>query len=124
MTKIDISSDTLTYLNIYANLNNLNLGDIPIDSIINILNIHGIPYTLTHCDENKEVCLVYNQDMIFGNIINSDKECCVCLEDFRIKNKIVRLCCKHILHRECLFETIKFRNSCPMCRKHIQVFLR
>jgi len=124
MTKIDISSDTLTYLNIYANINNLNIGDIPIDSIINILNIHNIPYTLTQCDEDKEVCLVSNQNMIFGNIINSNKECCVCLEDFKKKNKIVRLECKHILHIECLFETIKFKNSCPMCRKHIQIYLR
>ena len=123
MTKIDISMDTLMFLNNYTSMYNTDLSTVPIDIIINVLNIHDEPYTLIEYDEDKEVCLVEKQNMIFGNIIKSNKDCCICLEDFNTKNKIVKLECKHIFHIECLFETIKFKNSCPMCRRHIQIFL-
>lgn len=123
MTKIDITSDVLMFLDIYMYERNMNLSDIPIDTVIFILNINNIPYRLVDYDD-KEVCLVYNSDVIFGNIINSDKDCSICLDDFKINKKIVRLPCKHVFHEKCLFDTIKYNNSCPMCRTHIQVFLR
>jgi hypothetical protein len=119
-----MSSNALSYLKAYAITNNLNIRDIPVSGVINILNIYNTPYTLIECDEGVEVCLVETPNLIIGNIIKSDKECCVCIEDFNTKNKIVKLECKHIFHYDCLFETIKFKNSCPMCRQHIQIFLR
>jgi len=123
MTKIDISMETLTFLNIYAIMNDVKLEDIPVNNIINILNIYDIQYALIQCDEDTEVCLVLTKNIITGNIIRSDKECSICLEDYKSNNKIIKLECAHIFHMNCLIEAIKFKNSCPMCRKHIQIFL-
>ena len=116
--------DTLDYLNMYAIMNNLNINDISISSVINILNVHDMTYQLIQCDDDVEVCIVNSKDVVIGNVIKSDKECCICLDDFKINNKIVKLECTHIFHTDCLFKSIRFINSCPMCRKHIQVFLR
>ena len=124
MTKINVSMDTLDYLNMYAIMNNLNINDISISSVINILNVHDMTYQLVQCDDDVEVCIVNKKDVIIGNVIKSGKECCICLDDFKINNKIVKLGCTHIFHADCLFKSIRFNNSCPMCRQHIQVFLR
>ena len=124
MTIIDITTDALMYLNIITNDHNINLNVLPVDTIIVILNMHNIPYRVIEYDKNKEVCLVQRHDMIFGTIVKSDKDCSICLDDFKTNKKVIKLSCQHIFHEKCLFDTIKYNNSCPMCRAHIQVFLR
>ena len=50
-------------------------------------------------------------------IKNKRKEiCCVCMENFSCNQEVYRLDCKHIFHKNCLDEWIKYKPECPTCR--------
>lgn len=47
-----------------------------------------------------------------------DKECCVCLSKFMEKEKVRKLTCDHIFHKNCIDEWLtKGDICCPICRK-------
>ena len=65
-----------------------------------------------------------------------DKEsCAICLKDFIYnKDKVDKIFCKvtqdenihetacnHYFHERCLFNWIKYRNICPVCRKPLKI---
>ena len=55
-------------------------------------------------------------DQRFKNILNSN--CTICLNQL---NKPVMLsCCQNIFCGECIFEWLKKKNTCPLCRTHEQ----
>jgi hypothetical protein len=48
------------------------------------------------------------------------KECCVCLAQFRYREKgVVKLKCGHVFHRTCLEPWFAEHHTCPMCRADI-----
>mmetsp|Transcript_36517 Transcript_36517/g.26591 ORF Transcript_36517/g.26591 Transcript_36517/m.26591 type:complete len:91 (+) Transcript_36517:2068-2340(+) len=50
-----------------------------------------------------------------------NKECLVCLEQFKSDDKVLRLPCGHIFHVDCILPWLKVRNTCPACRKEFPV---
>lgn len=44
--------------------------------------------------------------------------CSICLENFLINDKVNKLSCNHIFHKNCLDSWIQ-NNNCPLCRKNI-----
>ncbi|CAD8127172.1 unnamed protein product [Paramecium sonneborni] len=52
--------------------------------------------------------------------IESNRECSICLVDFITTKKALEQCvqtdCKHIFHKECLNQWLKYRQTCPICR--------
>ena len=57
---------------------------------------------------------------IFKKKIKLEKDkkkevCCVCLEECNTKLKN----CGHFMHKSCIKECLKKKNSCPMCRRNI-----
>ena len=48
-----------------------------------------------------------------------DKDCCICLNDFDDDCEISILTCNHILHKNCMIEWGKYKQSCPVCREEI-----
>ena len=44
------------------------------------------------------------------------KKCCVCLEEMKVGEEIVRLKCGHHFHKKCILPWLKKNNSCPICR--------
>ena len=51
--------------------------------------------------------------------INHDFKCIICLEQFKIEEKSLKLICGHIFHKECLDPWLKNHNTCPICRQTI-----
>lgn len=46
-------------------------------------------------------------------------ECSICLETYKINDKILNLNCRHGYHKDCLSEWLKNNNTCPQCRENI-----
>ena len=48
-----------------------------------------------------------------------DKDCCICLSDFDDDCEVSILLCNHILHKDCMIEWGKYKQSCPVCREEV-----
>lgn len=49
----------------------------------------------------------------------TNKECSICCNDFEIKEKIIKLTCKHIYHTGCIRGWLEIKYQCPLCEKCI-----
>ncbi len=47
---------------------------------------------------------------------DSDEICSICLENYRKKEKMIRLNCHHIFHTQCIQDWFLNKNTCPLCR--------
>ena len=48
-----------------------------------------------------------------------DLDCPICLNYFDANDKIAKIDCNHLFHKDCLNEWIQFNTVCPMCRKNL-----
>lgn len=57
----------------------------------------------------------------YSEIENKDKhkDCCICLCEFEDDSEVSILKCEHILHKECMVEWGKYKQSCPICREQV-----
>lgn len=56
----------------------------------------------------------------FSNITTIEKQCCICMEDFKENDDISILnSCKHTFHNSCIVEWGKYKTSCPVCRNSL-----
>ena len=46
-------------------------------------------------------------------------ECSICLEKYKLNDKIISLPCSHSFHKDCLNLWLKKNNTCPQCRENI-----
>lgn len=46
--------------------------------------------------------------------------CSVCINDIFVGEKAVKLICKHIFHKNCIYKWVRVQKSCPICRKNIE----
>ena len=44
------------------------------------------------------------------------KNCVICLEDFKNKDKAIILPCIHLFHKNCINNWLKAKNKCPICK--------
>ena len=44
------------------------------------------------------------------------KNCVICLEDFKNRDKAIILPCIHLFHKNCIKSWLKGHNSCPICK--------
>ena len=44
------------------------------------------------------------------------KECCICLQNFKIGDNFISLPCIHIFHSECIINWMELNNVCPLCK--------
>lgn len=53
---------------------------------------------------------------------NTDnKECNICMDEYKINDKIITLDCKHIFHRRCIKHWLLLEKvTCPVCRKDVR----
>ena len=59
---------------------------------------------------------VFNDDIKDKNG-NIDKiNCCLCLNDIKKNDEVVKLPCNHIHHWNCCVKWLKHKSNCPMCR--------
>lgn len=50
---------------------------------------------------------------------SSQKECCICLQDYAPGDGIVATPCEHVFHKQCCKEWLNLSRSCPICRRDI-----
>ncbi|KAK8957298.1 hypothetical protein KSP39_PZI000244 [Platanthera zijinensis] len=46
-------------------------------------------------------------------------ECCICLEEFKDEDRLVKLLCSHKFHHACLKLWVRSSGDCPLCRADI-----
>ena len=82
--------------------------------------IIGIPVMQANAKKNKGI---NNPDQIFEEIDltedilekSESKECSICLDDFKVGDKICYLPCFHFYHAECIKKWVHNSNKCPVC---------
>ena len=63
---------------------------------------------------------VFNSD-IRNNNRNIEKiNCCICLNDIKKGEEVVKLPCNHIHHWNCCINWLRIKNICPMCKFEIK----
>ena len=50
------------------------------------------------------------------NILINKDLCCICLQNFKIKEKLRKLPCKHNFHKKCIDKWLVESKTCPNCR--------
>lgn len=46
----------------------------------------------------------------------NNRECCICFEEHKIRDRVSRLPCAHIYHPQCIVQWLVKNNTCPQCR--------
>lgn len=54
-------------------------------------------------------------EILFTDNENIDT-CSICLYGYKENEKLVKLNCSHIYHKECIFDWFKKSRNCPLCR--------
>lgn len=49
-----------------------------------------------------------------------NEECIFCYEDYKVKDKIIKLYCEHTYHKKCLKTWFKESIKCPLCNLPLQ----
>jgi hypothetical protein len=92
--------------------------------------IKNLYYFIYQEEERTSTPIVYNLKKICENCINTDilssisdisehvnGECSICYSEY--KDKISKLNCNHIYHKECISPWALKSNTCPLCRQPI-----
>jgi len=79
-------------------------------------------YICSQCHTNyKERCRVSKltstvTEETLDNLLN---ECVICLDGFKVDDKIYTLPCNHIFHKTCIQPWLSANPNCPLCRVDI-----
>lgn len=84
--------------------------------IIILLNRYCFFYVLL---ENNSIDLEKLNDVRI-DLINTDKECIICLGNIENTTNSIILSCDHIYHYECFKKWYEKKNTCPLCRTAIK----
>ena len=55
-------------------------------------------------------------DVVPKNSIPTSKECYICLKNFKINEKVIKLPCGHMFCEKCLSPWLKTNSNCPTCK--------
>ena len=114
--------------NSYDNLNNnnQNINNINNNEISDVLNNNSVNNNRVDGPIKKKLLKKLPESKInnINKLIEENKRCTICLEDF-IKNDIViYLPCFHIFHKLCIIEWINKHANCPLCKLNINEILK
>ena len=72
-------------------------------------------------EENSGIFLTetYNS----SHYLNGYDKCSICIENFKYKDIITLLLCKHMYHTSCVYEWFVQNAVCPLCRKEIKTLI-
>jgi hypothetical protein len=64
------------------------------------------------------------QNLIDSTMENENLKCMICLEDLKIDDSYEKWPCPtekpHIFHYDCMLNTLRRKNTCPMCRHPVE----
>ena len=78
----------------------------------------GISVLLPICKNKINYFCIMNYNNNIDDELLLD-ECIICLEKYNMNDKIVRLNCSHIYHRDCIKSWFNKKMTCPICRYDI-----
>lgn len=81
-------------------------------------------YDQQESTERKDNVLININSQKYSSVKIKDKRkeiCAICQEKYSCNNQVYWLDCKHIYHKDCLDEWIKYNPSCPICKKDIDI---
>ena len=52
---------------------------------------------------------------------SNNKECIICLENFKINNQCLYLNCLHLFHSTCIVNWLLEHNNCPICKENYKI---
>jgi hypothetical protein len=71
------------------------------------------------CRDKKKNKLLNDSINNIDDIESIVGDCSVCLDSLHNSKELIQLVCGHIYHKECVYEWISRKNTCPNCRKSI-----
>ena len=82
----------------------------------NVEEILNLSLNTTNSIERGENSLEF-ESVLYNSIEQTeDKECAVCLSEFKDTDMVSVTKCSHIFHYDCIKEWSHYKNDCPMCR--------
>jgi len=48
--------------------------------------------------------------------VEKKESCSICMEEFKLQEKVMELPCQHMYHKDCVVTWLKTNNTCPVCR--------
>jgi hypothetical protein len=122
------------FTNIFNNTGNVQpnlFGSSLMSNLFGML-LEGVDFTdfqnFTDLQDVKVTLTQEQFEKLFTQIINNDnkdqytnKECNICMEEYKLNDHIVKLACNHIFHKDCIKNWLcNERVTCPVCRKDIR----
>jgi len=50
-----------------------------------------------------------------------EKECSICIDTFKTRNKVRKLDCGHVFHKKCIDSWFDKAKTCPLCRCEVKI---
>ena len=103
-------------INVINVLNNIQdeFHDLP--PLINLNNLSDVIVTTNKTDLEQLKEITYN-DVTYNDVTC---DCMICMMEVKKDDIILDIECKHIFHKDCLFEYLNtYNHICPICRKDI-----
>ena len=94
--------------NIYNNINNNRYNN----NVHENLNIKRFNSQRKHKINDFTQITIEN----INKLEEGNRYCSICLEDFKIREKVAVLPCIHFFHNNCIKNWIKKQNTCPICK--------
>ena len=107
-----INNDLINFQNNVDNIHN-NIQFLGNELFENNL-FQDVKITLSDSEFNKlKTKIISNYNKKYYN----EKMCNICLENFKLQDKIIILKCKHVFHYDCIHDWLnKEKTTCPICR--------
>lgn len=104
------------YKHNHGNNNNNNENDNNSNDGIDNNGINNNVLLNVSMQNSEDNSLRYSYNSITMDEVQPYQECCICLDPFNDDDKLIKLRCSHIYHKECFEEWIKNQKICPYCR--------
>lgn len=114
----EIDNTNTNFNRMHSSMINIIFG-LFLDNTFNNHDFEDVKVTLTKSEFNK-----FKRISLTNNNINdySNKECNICMEEYKLKNTLISLPCKHLFHKKCIQNWLcNEKVSCPICRKDMRI---
>ncbi|CAK9297445.1 unnamed protein product [Gordionus sp. m RMFG-2023] len=84
------------------------------EQLFNQIEGQGIP------PASKDIITNLPNVVIDENDLKQELQCSICMEYFKIKEKVKALPCEHYFHNDCIVPWLSLHGTCPICRKPVE----
>ena len=115
-------------MNNFNNFNGMNLFGSGINNIMNNMINNAFMNNANYYANDENANTALNPEILKNLIVikvdiselsESEKECIICMEEFKNDDDGIYLPCQHLFHKNCLFEWFKIKDCCPICKNKV-----